>query len=66
MQGADTGSEPATSLKDSVVSGDVHTGNIIHNHYHITQSTPAPPVPQVVHLRPGFNSAHIFPSTLGK
>ena len=42
MEGANTGSEPATSLKDSVVSGDVHTGNIIHNHYHITQSAPAP------------------------
>ena len=54
MQGADTGSEPATSLHDSVVSGDVHTGNIIHNHYHITQTTPAPqpPVPQVVHQAP--------------
>ncbi|MBN29052.1 MAG: hypothetical protein CMB34_00105 [Euryarchaeota archaeon] len=50
MQGADTGSEPATSLHDSVVSGDVHTGNIIHNHYHITQTAPAPqtPVHQVV------------------
>jgi restriction system protein len=50
MQGTNTGSEPATSLHDSVVSGDVHTGNIIHNHYHITQTTPAPqnPVPQVV------------------
>lgn len=42
MQGANTGSEPATSLHDSVVSGDVHTGNIIHNHYHITQTAPAP------------------------
>ena len=33
-----------------MVSGDVHTGNIIHNHYHITQTAPAPqtPVPQVV------------------
>ena len=37
-----------------MVSGDVHTGNIIHNHYHITQTTPAPqpPVPQVVHQAP--------------
>ena len=42
MQGANTDSEPATSLHDSVVSGDVHTGNIIHNHYHITQTAPAP------------------------
>ena len=43
MQGANTGSEPATSLHDSVVSGDVHTGNIIHNHYHVTQTTTVAP-----------------------
>ena len=29
------------TLQDSVVGGDLHTGNIIHNHYHVTQ-TPAP------------------------
>ena len=50
MQGANTGSEPATSLHDSVVSGDVHTGNIIHNHYHITQTTPAPQTLSLIHI----------------
>ena len=29
------------TLQGSVVGGDLHTGNIIHNHYHVTQ-TPAP------------------------
>ena len=29
------------TLQDSVVGGDLHTGNIIHNHYHVAQ-TPAP------------------------
>ena len=38
------------TLQDSVVGGDLHTGNIIHNHYHVTQK-PAPvqtPVQQTV------------------
>ena len=38
------------TLQDSVVGGDLHTGHIIHNHYHVTQ-TPAPvqtPVQQTV------------------
>ena len=38
------------NVKDSVVSGDLHTGNVIHNHYHISQPPPSvpqrPPVPQ--------------------
>ena len=57
MEGANSGREPATSLQDSVVSGDVHTGNIIHNHYHITQTAPAPqtPVHQVVHPMVGVH-----------
>ena len=25
------------NVKDSVVSGDLHTGNVIHNHYHMPQ-----------------------------
>ncbi len=37
------------NVKDSVVSGDLHTGDVIHNHYHISQPPPAvpqrPPVP---------------------
>lgn len=30
-------------MQDSVVGGDLHTGNVIHNHYH------AAPQPQVIH-----------------
>ena len=41
---------PGPNVKDSVVSGDLHTGDVIHNHYHISQSPPSvpqrPPVPQ--------------------
>jgi hypothetical protein len=28
---------PNSSLQDSVVGGNLHTGNVIHNHYHINQ-----------------------------
>lgn len=38
------------NVKDSVVSGDLHTGNVIHNHYHMPQPSSAapqqPPAPQ--------------------
>ncbi|MEK9731707.1 MAG: TM2 domain-containing protein [Candidatus Poseidoniales archaeon] len=33
--------KPGPVLQDSVVGGDLHTGNIIHNHYHVTQTTTA-------------------------
>ena len=32
--------KPGANVKDSVISGDVHTGNVIHNHYHVTQQPP--------------------------
>ena len=31
------------NVKDSVVSGDLHTGNVIHNHYHMPQQPPVAP-----------------------
>lgn len=40
------------NVKDSVVSGDLHTGNVIHNHYHISQPSPAVPQPPPVPQRP--------------
>ena len=40
----DTGS----SLQDSVVGGNLHTGNVIHNHYHITPNPASPQQPQQV------------------
>lgn len=40
----DTGS----SLQDSVVGGNLHTGNVIHNHYHITPNPAAQQQPQQV------------------
>ena len=43
MEGANSGNEPAASLHDSVVGGNLHTGNIIHNHYHVTQTTTVAP-----------------------
>ncbi len=38
------GSPP--NIKDSVVSGDIHTGTVVHNHYHAAPQTQ--PVQQVV------------------
>ncbi len=36
--------EAGPNVRDSVVSGDLHTGDVIHNHYHLPQQPP--PVPQ--------------------
>ena len=38
------GSQP--TIQDSVVGRDMHTGNVIHNHYHL------PPTPKVVQQPP--------------
>ena len=43
--------DPNPSLQDSVVGGDLHTGHVIHNHYHMPQP-PQPPQPQVVMQQP--------------
>ena len=39
--------DPASTLQDSVVGGNLHTGNVIHNHYHFTQQPPTQPQPQL-------------------
>ena len=44
----DTGS----SLQDSVVGGNLHTGNVIHNHYHITPNPASPQQPQPFQNQP--------------
>ena len=52
------GNTPPT-LQDSVVGGDLHTGNIIHNHYHVTQTTPATvPNSQVSAQQPPVRAQH--------
>ena len=43
------GSSP--NIKDSVVSGDIHTGTVVHNHYH---AAPQAPVQQVVAQQPVY------------
>jgi len=39
MEGPNSTGQPGPVLQDSVVGGSLHTGNIIHNHYHVTQTT---------------------------
>lgn len=34
--------DPNPSLQDSVVGGDLHTGHVIHNHYHMPQPPQQP------------------------
>lgn len=52
------------NVKDSVVSGDLHTGNVIHNHYHMPQQPqPAPtaqPPPQPQYQQPQVASKTPF------
>jgi len=48
------GSNP--NVRDSVVSGDLHTGDVIHNHYHMSQP---PPVPQRPPVPSNANTRHI-------
>ena len=38
--------DSSPNIKDSVVSGDIHTGTVVHNHYHAAPQ--AQPVQQVV------------------
>ena len=40
------------NIKDSVVSGDLHTGTVVHNHYHAAPQ--AQPVQQVVVQQPVY------------
>ncbi len=41
-------SDRPTNVQDSVVSGDVHTGNVIHNHYHLPPTPQVAPPPQTI------------------
>ena len=41
MEDTNEAGQPGPALQDSVVGGNLHTGNIIHNHYHVTQTTTA-------------------------
>lgn len=41
MEGPGPAAQNGASLQDSVVGGNLHTGNVIHNHYHVTQTTNA-------------------------
>ena len=44
------GPDQPTNVQDSVVGRDMHTGNVIHNHYHLppTPQPVQPPPPQTV------------------
>ena len=51
--------EAGPNVRDSVVSGDLHTGDVIHNHYHLPQQPPSvpqrPPVPpRTQHQQPHY------------
>jgi TM2 domain-containing membrane protein YozV len=46
--------DPASTLQDSVVGGNLHTGNVIHNHYHFTQEPPPQPQPQAQPHQPVY------------
>ena len=55
------------AIQDSVVGRDMHTGNVIHNHYHLppTQAAAQPP-PQTIILQqpapqPAFQNQYIVP-----
>ena len=41
MEQQDTDSSPPT-MQDSDVGGNMHTGDVIHNHYHVGTETPQP------------------------
>ena len=54
-------------IQDSVVGRDMHTGNVIHNHYHLppTQAAAQPP-PQTIIIQqpapqPQFNNQYLVP-----
>ena len=45
-RGMEAPQDPASTLQDSVVGGNLHTGNVIHNHYHFIQEPSPHPQPQ--------------------
>ena len=46
--------DPASTLQDSVVGGNLHTGNVIHNNYHFTQEPSPQPQPQAQPHQPNY------------
>ena len=53
--------DPASTLQDSVVGGNLHTGNVIHNHYHFTQEPSPQPQPLVQPQQPVHQQAQLPP-----
>ena len=51
--------DPASTLQDSVVGGNLHTGNVIHNHYHFTQEPS--PQPQAQPSQPVHQQGQLPP-----
>ena len=42
------GPDQPTNVQDSVVGRDMHTGNVIHNHYHLPPTPQQAPPPQTI------------------
>ena len=53
-RGMEPPQDPASTLQDSVVGGNLHTGNVIHNHYHFTQEPSPQPQPQAQPHQPNY------------
>ena len=53
--------DPASTLQDSVVGGNLHTGNVIHNHYHFTQEPSPQPQPQAQPSQPVHQQGQLPP-----
>lgn len=53
-RGMEPPQDPASTLQDSVVGGNLHTGNVIHNHYHFTQEPSPQPQPQAQPHQPVY------------
>jgi TM2 domain-containing membrane protein YozV len=53
--------DPASTLQDSVVGGNLHTGNVIHNHYHFTQEPSPQPQPQAQPPQPVHQQGQLPP-----
>ena len=58
--------DKGTNMHDSVVGGNVHTGNVIHNHYHgappVEASTYQPPPQAVVVSQPAAQATYVAAS----
>jgi uncharacterized membrane protein YhaH (DUF805 family) len=58
--------DKGTKMQDSVVGGNVHTGNVIHNHYHgtppVQETTYQPPPQAVVVSQPAAQATYVAAS----